>query len=353
MNLDDTSRLAQTDPQNMLAHIDSLPEQLQAAWTLGLSYDLPEWSGIRQVVIAGMGGSAIGGDLLVAYAAPVCKAPIFSQRDYDLPAWASGAHTLVIASSHSGNTEETVSALQAGVARGCRCLVITRGGKLAQLAQEAGLPAWTFQHNGHPRAAVGFSFGLLLAALTRLELSPDPRSELISAIEAMREQQAAIQAQVPATKNLAKRLAGQLVGRWVAVIGAGILSPVARRWKTQINEIAKTWAQFEFLPEADHNTLAGVINPEDQLTRLMALFLRSPSDHPRNRLRSDLTRKIMMIEGLNTDAIEARGQSPLAHLWTCLHLGDYVAYYLAMAYGIDPTPISAIESFKQQLAVAG
>jgi glucose/mannose-6-phosphate isomerase len=353
MNLDDYSLFKQIDAQNMLAHIDGLPEQLHTAWELGQRQSLPDYTGIRQILLAGMGGSAIGADLVSAYSAPLCRVPLFVHRDYGLPAWAKGPETLVIASSHSGNTEETQSAFRQALQNGCRLLAIATGGELAQAASAAGIPLWTFTHHGQPRSAVGYSFGLLLAALTRLQLLPDPSEEIASTIQAMQSGQVALRASVPVTSNPAKRMAGQLVGRWVTVIGAGILAPVARRWKGQISEVAKAWAQFEFLPEADHNTLAGILNPEDLLAHNMALFLRCPSDHPRNRLRLELTRKAFTQEGLNTDFIDAQGNTPLAHLWTCLHLGDYVAYYLAMAYGIDPTPVAAIENFKIEMQAAG
>jgi glucose/mannose-6-phosphate isomerase len=166
----------------------------------------------------------------------------------------------------------------------------------------------------------------------------------------MRKQQANIRAEVPVVTNLAKREAGQLMGRWVMVFGADVLEPVARRWKTQINELAKAWAQFEMLPEADHNALAGLTQPENGLSSAMALFLRAASYHPRNLLRAELTKQAYMLEGLNTDFIDAQGNSTLAQQWTALHLGDYVAYYLAMLYEIDPTPIPALEGLKKQMA---
>jgi glucose/mannose-6-phosphate isomerase len=211
---------------------------------------------------------------------------------------------------------------------------------------------WRFEHQGQPRAAVGFSFGLLLAVFTRLKLIPDPDEEVRGAIQAMIDQQASINASVPTVKNPAKRLAGQLMGRWVVVLGSGVLAPVARRWKGQISEVAKSWAQFESLPEADHNTLAGVMNPEALLPKAFVLFLRGASDHPRNQLRSELTQKAMMLEGLNTDFVVGKGETSLANLWSSLHFGDYTAYYLAMAYGVDPTPIPAIESFKKEMQTA-
>ena len=353
MNLDDFARFNEIDLEDMLSQIDELPDQLLTAWEIGLDSSLPSWSGISNVLIAGMGGSAIGADLLAAYASPIGSVPIFVHRDYDLPAWVKGSQTLVIASSHSGDTEETLSALETALKRKCRCLVISTGGKIAQYAKSSGIPVWRFEHEGQPRAAVGYSFALLLAVLFRLNLIPNPSRDLIGTVVALREGQTQLLADISIANNPAKRIAGQLVGRWVTVMGSGLLAPVARRWKGQISEIAKAWAQFEFLPEANHNTLAGIQNPEDLLSRITVLFLCAPSDHPRNRLRSDLTRKTFMLEGLGTDFIDAQGETPMAHLWTCLHFGDYIAYYLAMAYEVNPTLVTVIENFKAEMRAGG
>jgi glucose/mannose-6-phosphate isomerase len=353
MNLDDIERFKQLDTLNMLGEIDNLPDQLGFAYRLGMKHDLPDWKDFRQVVIAGMGGSAIGADLLATYSASLSPVPVFVHRDYGLPFYARGAETLVICSSHSGNTEETLDAFEAARKAGCRILVVCTGGELAKRAKEAGIPVWTFDHAGQPRAAVGFSFGLLLAMFQRLRFIPDQKEVVEDAIASMKKAQQHLRADVPAAKNPAKRYAGQLMGRWVTIMGSGLLAAVARRWKTQINEIAKAAANFEFLPEADHNTLAGTINPQETLNaHTMTLFLRAPSDHPRNRLRSDLTRKAFMLEGMNTDYVDARGGKPLAHIWTLILFGDYLSYYLAMGYGVDPTPIQALVDFKKAMAEA-
>jgi len=136
----------------------------------------------------------------------------------------------------------------------------------------------------------------------------------------------------------------------VVVLGSGLLAPVARRWKGQISELAKAWGQFEALPEADHNTLAGIENPEAMLTNTLVIFLRTGSDHPRNQLRSELTQRSFMVAGLGTDFYVAKGSTRLAQLWTTLHFGDYSAYYLAIAYGVDPTPIPAISGLKAAMS---
>lgn len=348
MNLDDLKRFKELDTLDMLGEIDGLPNQLLRAWELGQSQPLPELPTLTSVVISGMGGSAIGADLVAAAVQATCGVPVIVHRDYGLPVFARGKSTLFIASSHSGNTEETLDSFDAARKQDCSIVAVTTGGELARRA--ADLPIWTFEHEGQPRAAVGYSFGLLLALFARLKLIPDPAREVMSAVDAMNESQEQLRADVLAAQNPAKREAGQLVGRWVTVFGAGILAPVARRIKTQINEIAKAGANFEFLPEADHNALAGTEHPEEVMApRTVSLFLRSPSDHPRNRKRIELTKQTYMLDGLNTDFLDARGDTPLAHMWTLIHFGDYLAYYLAMAYGVDPTPVEALANFKQAM----
>jgi len=353
MNLDDLDRFKQLDTLNMLGEIDNLPDQLGYAYQLGLKHSLPDWTGFRQVVIAGMGGSAIGADLLASYSASLAPIPVSVHRDYGLPLFARGAETLVICSSHSGNTEETLEAFEAARKAGCRIITVCTGGELEKRAKANDIPVWTFDHAGQPRAAVGFSFGLLLAMFQRLGFIPDQKDAIDDALASMKKSQEHIKASVPAATNPAKRYAGQLVGRWVTIMGSGLLSTVARRWKGQLNEVAKAGANFEFIPEANHNTLAGTINPHEMLnSRTMTIFLRAPSDHPRNHLRLELTRQAFMLEGLNTDAVEARGDTPLAHMWTTILFGDYMAYYLAMAYEVDPTPIQALIEFKKAMAEA-
>ncbi len=349
MNLNDIKQMKQLDPEGMIDHINGLPDQLAAAWELGQSQPLPAWQNIKHIVVAGMGGSAIGADLLAAYGEPQLKASLTTHRDYGLPAWVS-ADTLVVCSSHSGNTEETLAAYEAAKAAGSKILVVCTGGKLAALAQQDGHPLWLFDHKGQPRTAVGYSFGLLLALVARLGLLPDPAAELADAVAVMKAQQANFRADVPDINNPAKRMGGQLMGRWVTVYGAGLMAPVARRWKAQINENSKAAASFEVIPETNHNALQGLLQPEAQFNASMSLFLLAAHDDKRNQKRTELTRTAVMVEGQNTDMITAVGETRMANLWTALHYGDYVSFYLSMAYGYDPTPVPALAAFKNEMA---
>jgi glucose/mannose-6-phosphate isomerase len=345
--MSDADRFAGPDPQDMRSHIQELPAQLEAGWELGLRQPTPK-ARPALVLLAGMGGSAIGADLVAAYAGPDLPVPVIVWRGYDLPAYV-GSETLVVLSSHSGNTEETLSSYEAARRLGASMLAITTGGELAKRCERDGVPLWRFEHRGQPRAAVGFSFALQLAALHRCGLAADAGEEIRMAAQAMREQQPALAPETPVARNPAKRMAGQFIDRLPLIVAGGFLAPVARRWRTQIAELAKAVAQFEELPEANHNMVAGVDFPAELITRTMAVFLRAGLDRPRLAARVEATRQVLMVEGFNTDIIDAAGTTRLAQQWTCLHYGDYVAYYLALAYGTDPTPVAAIEDLKARL----
>jgi glucose/mannose-6-phosphate isomerase len=351
MNLDDLDLFKQIDTRDMLAQIDGLPNQLQSAWELGQNQTLPAFADIQNIVIAAMGDSALAAELVAASVSSSIRLPVTVHRGYGLPAFASGPQSLVICISHSGNSEEVLDAFEAAQKNKCSVLVISTGGELAKRATEKNTPVWVFDSKGVvDTAAIAYPFALLLALISRLGLIPDPTIAVAEAIAMMKRSQQHIVADVIAAKNPAKRYAGQLVGRWVTFVGTETLAPVARRWKMQINQLAKAGANFEIIPEATHNTLIATINPNPTLNaHTMTLFMRAPSDHPRNRLRSDLMRQAFMLEALNTDVIDARGESIIAHLWTLIIFGDYMAYYLAMAYGADPSEEDAFVNFKRSL----
>jgi glucose/mannose-6-phosphate isomerase len=349
VDLNNPQKFKQLDPQDMLSHISNLPDQLAQAWELGQTLTLPEWESIQYILVAGMGGSAIGGDLLTAYLAPTSPIPINTLRDYQLPAWAEGERILVICSSHSGNTEEVLSVFEQAKEKNCRLMAITTGGALADKAQITGYPVWLFAYDFQPRAAVGYSFGLLLAAAAKLGLFEDPSEDIHKAIQDMKIQQETLLPTIPDTNNPAKQVAGQMIDRWITVFAADFLAPVARRWKTQINELANAQASFELLPEADHNTLQGIEYPVIEKGKAKYIFLRSTFNHPRNQKRIRLTKQAFMLQGRDADFFKVRGQTRLSHLWTALHFGDYVSYYLAMAYEADPTPVDMLVNLKKKM----
>lgn len=350
IDLDNWTLFHETDPDDMLSRIAELPQQCRDAWANVQSLELPpEYRQVNRIVVLGMGGSAIGGDLLRALAEPECALPIVTNRDYTVPAFVN-AETLVIASSYSGNTEETLSAFTQARERGAKLLAITTDGELAQRARELGVPLLTFCYESQPRAALGYSLVSLIGVVQKLGQIGDKSDDLEEAIAVMESLQKEIGETVPVTENPAKQLAKRLYGHLPLIYGAGYLAEVAHRWKTQLNENAKAWSFFEQLPELNHNAVVGYRFPEELAERIVVVMFASSLDHPRNNARLQVTQEILTKHGIACETIEARGKSPLAQMLSAVHFGDYVSFYLAMVHEVDPTPVRVIDYLKERLA---
>jgi glucose/mannose-6-phosphate isomerase len=350
ITLDDLDTFHRFDPDGMLGRIAELPEQCRSAWIQAEELEIPiGYSRAEKVVVLGMGGSSIGGEILRTLAEQECIVPIFVNRDYNVPSFVD-ERTLVIASSYSGNTEETLSAFEASQERGALLIAITTGGKLARKAVELGIPLLTFSYRAEPRAAFGYSFIPLLVIMSKLGLVSDKSADLEEAIEVMEVLQEEVKETVPFSENPAKQLAMKLYGRLPLIYGAGHLREVARRWKTQFNENSKSWSFFEEMPELNHNAVEGVKLPEDLAEKIAVIMLTSPSYHPRTRFRFQVTREILDERGVACEVIEARGRSHLAQILSAIHFGDYTSFYLAMLYEVNPSPVGVISYIKRRLS---
>lgn len=354
MNLDEPQLFSTLDPSEMLERVGELAQQCRAAWSLAQEIKVQStYDDVRHIVVLGMGGSAIGGALLQGLVADECDVPITIVRGYTIPAFVRGPDYLVIGCSYSGNTEETLATFGEGLARGARLVAVTTGGKLAALAQDKSVPLVRFDYPAMPRAALGYSFTLLLSLLHRLGLLRDYSADLEEAIQVMDAWQAEIGPDAPTSRNAAKSLAERLVGRLPVVYGAGFLAAVANRWKTQFNENSKHWAFFETLPELNHNAVVGLEIPQSVREQVTVLMLRSSLDHPRVQVRWDVTGELLRRAGVASEVLEAHGKSKLAQMLSLIHLGDYVSFYLAMLNGADPSPVETIAFLKQRLAESG
>jgi glucose/mannose-6-phosphate isomerase len=350
VNLDDKSIYTSLDKSGMGAQIRGLPEQCRLAWEKALTFKLPPgYSDVNKVVILGMGGSAIGGDLLRGMAGNACRAVMLVQREYDLPGWVD-EKTLVIASSYSGNTEETLSSFAQALKKDCRKLAIATGGKLADMAREAGVPLFVIDHVAPPRAALGASLLPLLAIAGSLGLLSLKKDEVGAALASLEKLGAGWQEDSPVERNRAKQLALKSQGKIAVVYGAGLLTDVARRWKTQINENSKAWAFFETLPELNHNAVLGYSYPAELAGSFYVLMLRCRSLHPRTLIRYTVTGELLSKAGIPYEYIDSAGNSPLEDMLGLVLLGDWVSYYLAMLYGADPSPVPQIDFLKKRLA---
>jgi len=351
LDLNDVQAIRAGDPQNMFGHIAGLPDQCEAAWRAAVQFALPEtFETISQVVVAGMGGSAIGGALFASLAGPGGRIPIHVVRDYALPEFVRGPATLVIASSYSGNTEETIAAFAQARERGCRLMAISTGGRVAEMASDYGAPWFRITYESYPRAALGYSLVPLIAFGSRLGWLGDHTASVREAAAIMRAWNQELNPESPVVTNLAKRMAGQIMGRFAIVYGAGLFAEVARRWKGQINENGKQFAAFEVLPEANHNALLGSSYPGDMPGRLKIIFLTGSRDHARNAARVKATQEMMMVQGCDTDILSARGDSPLAQMLSLISLGDWISGYLGVLNGVDPSDTDLLLDFKQRMA---
>ncbi len=350
VNLDNLEVYKRLDRGNMLGYLHEFPQQCRAAWHKATDFKLPEgYDAIDKVVILGMGGSAIGGDLFRSLISPAGKPVVFVHRDYDLPPFVDDK-TLVIASSYSGNTEETLSAFSQALKRDCKRLVMTTGGKLKTLATDAKVPVFLIDLVSQPRAALGYSLLPLVAFLQKLNLAQDKTAEVEAMIPVLERLVQELSETVPTSSNRAKQLAAKLQGKIAVIYGAGMLSEVARRWKTQINENSKTWAFFEVFPELNHNAVVGYQFPKEITLNIYVVLLRCHSLHPRTLVRYQLTSELLKQNSISHEIVDGYGENELTQMMSLVLLGDWVSYYLAILNETDPTPVKAIEYLKERLS---
>ena len=347
--LDDPSLYPKIDSTDLRQRLRSFPLQCRGAWAEAFAFNVPrEYALAKRVVVLGMGGSAIGGDLLADLASLENRLPISVCRDYQIPPYVD-SDTLVLACSYSGETEETLSGFQQALTRRSKVIAITSGGTLAFRARERGVPLFTVRYEGEPRSALGYSFITPTVLLMKLGLMPDITTGFEEAVRILDDLVPELDEESPSQKNPAKSMASLLLDRVIVIYGAGIFSAVARRWKTQFNENSKVWAFFELLPEVHHNSVAGYQLPKGVKSRAFVVLLRPGFLHPRTLLRYDVTRELLDRESVPQSTVEGRGDSAISQVLSSVLMGDYVSYYLALLQGVDPSPVANIDFVKERL----
>lgn len=351
-NLDDERSFALLDSGGMGAQIAGFPHACAAAWAEAQKVSLPlAYRAVRSVVILGMGGSAISGDLARALGTNSASVPIEVVRGYHIPGYVD-SNTLVIAISYSGGTEETLAAFSAAKERTASLIVVASGGKLQARALAAGIPHYAIRTKSQPRAALPHLYMPVLHALTTLYLIRCSAREIEQAVSFIADQAPAFASDVPTNENPAKNLARAFFGKIVSIYASEFLGEVARRWKTQINENSKQWAEFETLPEANHNAVVGYAHPLGNTDSICVIQLHSPLYHERTRIGMEAARELLDAASIANRLIGVQGPTPLAHQLFAILLGDYVSYYLAILNGVDPTPVANIDHVKARLAEA-
>jgi len=344
--------IKRVDKSSMLDLLLSFPVQCKEAGRIAASANiLFEKRDFSKVVFAGLGGSAIGADLVRAYLYSESKIPISVYREYDLPAFVDSS-TLVIISSYSGNTEETVSAYSEAKEKGATVIVISSGGKIRENAQKdkftfiqipAGLP---------PRCALGYLSIIPLCLLAKLGLIKNVDHAITQAIADLEDlKKKKLDPGISQKENLAKFVASRLYNKFTVIYSSSVHFDVcATRFKGQLNENSKALALSHVFPEMNHNEIVGWQNPQRLFKNFVVVMLRDTGMHPRVIKRMDITRQILKDEGVEVIEIYSQGQGLLSRILSLIYIGDFTSLYLAILYGIDPTPVDRVTYLKQELA---
>ena len=347
--LDDLRAIERVDRFDMVSRVAALPEQCLDAWKRGLRWRVPaSLSHVKHVLILGMGGSAIGGDLLQGMVGDKIRIPITVNRTYAIPAWVN-RNTLVLVCSYSGNTEETLSAAHQANGRGAKLAAITSGGDLAAWARRIKMPLHKIPAGWPPRTAIGYLSFVPLGLLAKLGLVSRrdlPVEQACAGVQRYIEEQLSFSVKIPF--NPAKQVAIKLKGRLPVVYGAaGGWEGVTFRWRTQLEENSKSLAFHHIFPEATHNEISGWVEPKAVTKKTTALFLTDPSVHPRTLKRMEFTRQLIRRERARVLELSAPGRSVLGRMLGLVALGDFVSVYLGLLYGTDPTPVERVEALKK------
>jgi glucose/mannose-6-phosphate isomerase len=345
-----------TDSLNFLEAVCGLPEQLAAAHEQAgeIHADAYPSGAVSNIVVLGLGGSGITGDVIAAAFSDELPVPISVFKQIRTPAFV-GPETLAFAVSYSGNTEETVSMAKSAVAQGAQLIAISCGGELAELARDAGALHMPCPPGFMPRAAIGALVAQVLVALYRMGLAPGAHANLTRAQAQLGCRRDQCRAEVEGAKNPARELARQIDRTIPLIYGAGALGGVAAyRWKCDVNENAKAPAFSHQYPELDHNEICGWGQHGDVTRQLITLIeLRHGFEHARLRPRIDITREIIDECVNQVLTVEAEGEGRLAQLLDLMYMGDWVSCYLALQNDVDPGPIDAIFELKTRLAKEG
>ncbi len=349
-NLDQLEYLKNLDKKEMIKFIKMLPDEIEKAWVELNKFVLPaNYIKVNNVVILGMGGSAIGGLLTKSLGVLSSKIPIEIVSDYRPPYYVD-ENSLVIGVSYSGGTEETTAAFREAGKKKAKLVAVTKGGELASIASSYKAPTYKIEFDSQPRAALGFTMMAVLAILCKLSFVEIGNDDVKETIVLMRGMRTKLNPEVPTYQNEAKKLATTLRDFIPVIIGAGTMESVAYRWATQINENAKHSAFALAMPELCHNWIAGLHQP-NAIKNIYTIILQSKNDHERNRARANIISQILQKMSIKYELIQLHPTGSLLSEMLCtIYFGDYVSYYLGIIKDEDPDNIPEITFLKKQLS---
>jgi glucose/mannose-6-phosphate isomerase len=347
--LDNLEYIAGIDKDGMLDEISRFPENAETAIIESLKVNLGEESDYSNVLIAGMGGSAVGGLLLNDWLLYTTKKPIQVSRGYDLPGWVD-ENTLVLAVSYSGNTEETLSQYHQAVKLGCRVICFCSGGELEVQAKYNGQPVVYFPKGVQPRAAIPFQFFALAAVAKNVGLVKDEQwEEVLEAIHVSRVLAASLNVESPMNENMGKQLADLIKDYIPFIYAPRQFQAVAYRYSTQFNENSKSPAATNFFPEMFHNSIMAREGSEDLLCGNVAIIIKDSGENERLKKKMEVARDLMAERFGKVVEVETVGKAVLTRMMSALLIGDFTSAYLGVLYGIDPSTTDSIVALKASM----
>ena len=342
--LDDLKLIAQRDKSDAFGVAEKQSQQLKFSdfSTDDINYDKP-----KNVVVGGMGGSALAATICKAWWNDELDVSFDIVRTYSVPAYVDSS-TLFIASSYSGNTEETVSAFEDAIAKGAKCIVMASGGKLQEMAEENNFPYIAIPSGLQPRMAVLYGVKILSAIFDKIELTNDSAKQLEELVDWLSSEAKNLAPTSGTSENLAKQIAEKIVGKTGVVYSGPVLTPAAYKWKISLNESSKNVAFCNEFSEFNHNEFMGwTSHPTEKVYGVIQL--RSNLDHAQIKRRFDISSKLLSGKMPAPIDVEVKGELHIAQLLWAIQLGDFVSLYLAMLNNVDPTPVDLIEKLKEEL----
>ncbi|MCH8821436.1 bifunctional phosphoglucose/phosphomannose isomerase [Patescibacteria group bacterium] len=351
--LDNPQDLKKLDKSDVASSIAKLPDQIEQAWGESTKVTFPdEYKNIENIVVAGMGGSALGPELIRDVYKSELKVPFAISRDYKLPSFV-GKNTLVVLSSYSGETEEVLSVADEAVSTGSKIVGITKGGKLGILLKEKGLPAYIFdpKHNpsGQPRIGLGYSIGGLLGLFKSLSLIKIEEKEVLDILSSLKDLNSSFSPRTLISENFTKEIAEKLSGSTVAVVGAEFLSANAHIFANQLNETSKTFSSYYLISELNHHLLEGLARPENLGKSLKFLILESDQYSEKIKKRIEITKDVIEKQKVETISIKFEEGSHLNQTLDGILISSYITFYLGILNGFDPSEVPWVDYFKEQL----
>ncbi len=346
--LDQSEKVRKIDKSDMLSHLTKTPNYCQDAINRAIQAKVPRNVKPKNIIIAGMGGSAIGGEILQDWLRDRLPTPIDVCKDYTLPAYA-GKETLFFANSYSGNTEETLSAFLEALHRKCLTITITSGGHLLSFSKELQVPYVVIPNHLPPRVAIPYLFFPLPILMKKMGLLSSVEENLQETVQILKKVGVENSPKISMEHNPSKKIASKLLNTIPVIYGFRQYQSIARRMKTQFNENSKVPSRQDVFPELNHNETVGWEAPETFTKNYSVILIRDPEEPPEINKRIETTKSFALHKPREVLEIYASGKGKLAKMFSVLHTGDFVSTYLAILQNVDPTPVKIIDRIKMEM----